>query len=328
MLGSGFMGGTHARAYANLDGVDVLGVSSRTEDKAKKLADEVGAQPFSDAMELATHPDVDVLSVTLPTHLHEQHVVAALRAGKHVFVEKPMALDVTACDRMIEAADEAGRTLMVAHVLRFWPEYEALADVVRSGRLGKPLTAHARRLSTRPAWGDWFADPEKTGGGLHDMMVHDFDVLAWLFGPPGRVFARGVRGSPGGWDHVFALVEHGDVQAMAEGSVMMPADYPFTMTLWVTCEKGAVEFTFRAGGTGVETGAGAGTNLLVYPDGGEPEPVEVAEHDAYEAQVQEFVACVRNGRAPERGTPAQGRMAVQIARAARTALDENVVVTL
>lgn len=321
VLGSGFMGGTHARAYAKLPDVDLVGVSSRSETKAAELANEVGAEAFTDSMTLATHPDVDALSVTLPTHLHEEYVVAALQAGKHVFVEKPMALTVESCDAMIQVAREADRTLMVAHVLRFWPEYEALAEVLGSGRLGRPLSAHARRLSTRPRWGDWFAEPSFTGGGLHDMMVHDFDVFAWLFGTPERVFARGVRGDAGGWDHVFALSDHGAVQAMAEGSVMMPENYPFTMALWVTCEGGAIEFTLRAEGAGVETGAGSGTSLTLYPSGGEPEVVLAAGHDAYERQVEEFVGCVARGRTPQRGTAEQGRTAVAIARAARRSLD-------
>lgn len=325
VLGSGFMGGTHARAYAALPDVRVLGVSSRTESKAAELAAEVGAEPFSDAMELATHPDVDVLSVTLPTHLHEEYAVAALNAGKHVFVEKPMALTTEACDAIIRAAEANERQLMVAQVLRFWPEYQALADVVTRGRLGRPLTAHARRLSTRPRWGDWFANPDWTGGGLHDMMVHDFDAFAWLFGPPERVFARGVKGENGGWDHVFALADHGSVQAMAEGSVMMPEGYPFTMALWVTCEEGAVEFTFRAEGTGVETGGASGTRLMLYPSGGEAEPLPAADHDAYQEQVRVFVACVSEGRAPDAGTAAQGRTAVQVARAARRSLDGTTV---
>lgn len=328
VLGSGFMGGTHARAYANLPDVEVVGVSSRDESKAAELAAEVGGEPYTDAMALARHPDADIVSVTLPTHLHEEYVVAALDAGKHVLVEKPMALTVEACDAMMRAAEANDRVLMVAHVLRFWPEYEALAEVVSSGRLGRPLTAHARRLSTRPRWGDWFANPEWTGGGLHDMMVHDFDALAWLFGTPERVFARGQKGEAGGWDHVFALVDHGAVQAVAEGSVMMPEDYPFTMALWVTCEKGTVEFTFRAGGAGVETGEASGTRLVVYPGGGEPEGVPTAEHDAYEEQVRRFVAHVSEGDVPRRGTAAQGRNAVRVALAARRSLDETVIVPL
>lgn len=325
VLGAGFMGGTHARAYAALDDVQVVGVSSRSLEKARRLADEVGAEASTDAMALATRSDVDAVSVTLPTHLHEHHAVAALEAGKDVFVEKPMELSDEACARMIEAAERHERLLMVAHVLRFWPEYRAIASELDSGRLGRPLTAHARRLSTRPDWGDWFAEPEWTGGGLHDMLVHDFDVFNWLFGTPERVFARGQKGEAGGWDHVFALVDHGGVQGMAEGSVMMPADYPFTMALWVTCERGAIEFTFRAEGTGVETGGQDAARLVRYPDGGAPERVTVEPADGYAAQVAEFAACAAEGRTPQHGTAAQGRAAVQVALAARRSLDRTTV---
>ena len=97
VLGAGFMGGTHARAFAKLPAAQVVGVSSRSADKAEALAAEVGAQPYTDSMALATSPLVDAVSVTLPTNLHKEAVVAALQAGKHVFVEKPMGLSVAEC---------------------------------------------------------------------------------------------------------------------------------------------------------------------------------------------------------------------------------------
>jgi len=87
VLGAGFMGGTHARAFAKLPDVQVLGVSSRSAEKAAVLAEEVGAEPFTDAMALTTHPQVDVVSVTLPTHLHEEYTVAALNSGNVSFVK-------------------------------------------------------------------------------------------------------------------------------------------------------------------------------------------------------------------------------------------------
>ena len=129
VLGAGFMGGTHARAFAKLSDVQVLGVSSRSADKAAALAEEVGAEPFTDAMALATDPQVDIVSVTLPTHVHKEYTVAALNAGKSVLLEKPMGLSVEECDAMIAAADQSDQILMLAHVLRFWPEYVALVDL-------------------------------------------------------------------------------------------------------------------------------------------------------------------------------------------------------
>ena len=326
VLGSGFMGNTHARAFGKLPDVEVVGVSSRTAKKAATLAEELAAKPYTDAIALATHPEVDVISITLPTNLHQEYTVAALEAGKDVLLEKPMGLSLEECDAMIAVAHRTGRTLMLAHIMRFWPEYLALVDLVKSGELGKPLAATASRLSARPTWGDWFANPEWTGGGILDLQIHDLDALNWLFGSPKSIYARGQRGAPGGWDHALTLVNYGDVQCFAEGSVMMPNGYPFTMTLWVLCEKGSVEFTFRAAGTGVETGTESGTNVMVYEANQEPRALPVPGGDGYETQVAYFVECVQEHRQPERGTPEQGRLAVRTCLATRESLELNQVV--
>lgn len=328
VLGSGFMGATHARGFAKLPNVQVVGVSSRSPEKAARLGEEVGAEPFDDPMRLALADEVDAVSVTLPTNLHRQYAVAALEAGKHVLVEKPMELSVEACDEMISAAESNDRVLMVAHVLRFWPEYQAVARVVESGELGRPLSAIARRLSTRPTWGEWFANPEWTGGAVHDMQVHDLDALNWLFGRPRSVYARGQKGPQGGWDHVLATVDYGEVGSFAEGSVMMPEEYPFTMSLWVLCERGSVEFSLRAGGTGVETGGAGGSSLIVYESGKEPRQVQVDAGDAYERQVAYFADCAERNRKPDRATGSQGRLAVEVALAARRSLESGEVVGL
>lgn len=328
VLGAGFMGSTHARAFAKLPDVAVVGVSSRSSEKAARLADEVGAKPFADSMELALLDGVDAVSVTLPTNLHRRFTIAALEAGKHVFVEKPMALTTEECDEMIAVAKSMGRVLMVAHLLRFWPEYVALAKVLDEGTLGKPLSAIARRLSTRPAWGDWFNDPTLTGGAVHDMQIHDLDALNWLFGKPQSVYARGHKGPQGGWDHVLSTIDFGEVNSFVESSVMMPDDYPFTMSLWVLCERGSVEFTFRAGGTGVETGGAEGTSLMAYETGKPPRRVPTTGGDAYENEIAYFIECLRTDREPEKGTAAQGRLAVEVALASRKSLETGEVVRL
>jgi UDP-N-acetylglucosamine 3-dehydrogenase len=128
ILGSGFMGRTHARAYAKMKGVEVAAISSRHLEKAETLASEVGGRATTDNLAIIDDPSIDAISNTLPTHLHAEYTIAALRAGKHVLLEKPFALTAVGCDDMIAAQKESGKVLLVAHVLRFWGDYVSLAD--------------------------------------------------------------------------------------------------------------------------------------------------------------------------------------------------------
>src|SRR5258708_29688029 len=150
ILGSGFMGGTHARAFAKIPGVSVVAVSSRNMEKAEKLAGEVGAKATTDDMAIVNDPSIDAISNTLPTHLHPKFTIAALKAGKHVLLEKPFGLTAKDCDEMMAAQRASSKHLMIAHVLRFWPEFVALMDFVHSGKIGNPISAMASRLSVSP----------------------------------------------------------------------------------------------------------------------------------------------------------------------------------
>jgi predicted dehydrogenase len=325
ILGSGFMGTTHARAYAKIPGITIAAVSSRTLDKAKKLAKEVRGRAAMDDRSIIDDPAIDAISNTLPTHLHAKTTIAALSAGKHVLLEKPFALTVAECDDMIAAAKAADRTLMVAHVLRFWGEYVSLVELVHSGKLGKPISAVAARLSQLPAWADWFLNPAWSGGAVLDLCIHDFDALNWLFGTPKSVYARGKELKPGLWNDIHALVDYGDANGIVEGSEFMPQGYPFTATMKVLCENGVVEFIFRADGVSVEMGGGA--SLMVH-EAGKAYPLMVRPGDAYENQARYFVDCLRNGIKPTLGTPEQARIAVATANAAQRSLENGAATPL
>jgi predicted dehydrogenase len=326
VLGSGFMGGTHARAYVKIPGVQVVAVSSRSHEKAAKLAAEVGARPVTDEMAIINDPTIDAISVTLPSHLHKPFTVAALTAGKHVLVEKPFGLNVADCDAMMAAQAQSGKTLMVAHVLRFWPEYVAMVNFIHSGAVGKPLSAVASRLTQAPAWSTWFTNPEQSGGPVIDLMIHDLDVLNWVFGPPTSVYARGHETTPGMWSHMLTTVDYGTGQGIIEDSMMLPQDYPFTMSLKVYCQGGVVEFHSRAGGVSVEMGGGV-HSLLVY-EPGKSYKLDAPGGDAWEAQIAYFVDCLRNGQPLSHGTPQQARVAVAMANAARQSLEGGGVVAI
>ena len=325
ILGAGFMGTTHARAYAKIPGISIAAVSSRQLDKAERLAGEVGARATTDDRSIIEDPSIDAISNTLPTHLHADPTIAALEAGKHVQLEKPLVLQAADADGMFKTTKKTGRTLMVAHVLRFWGEYVSLVELVHAGNLGKPISAVAARLSQPPAWADWQLNLAWSGGAVLDLCVHDFDVLNWLFGTPTSVYARGKERLPGLWNDVHALVDYGGVAGMVDGCLVMPPGYPFTSALKVLCEGGVIELLFRAGGVSVEMGGGA--SLTVH-EGGKAYPVAPKPGDAYDNQAAYFVDCVRKGVTPTLGTPEQARLAVAVASAARRSLESGQVASL
>src|SRR5205807_3545864 len=134
----------------------------------------------------------DLVDVCNPTNPHPETAIKALQAGKHVLVEKAIALKAEDADAMLDAARRAGRLLMVAHVLPFMPEFAYAADAVRGGRHGRLLGAHFKRVISRPDWSTDIADPAKTGGPAIDLHIHDTHFIGLLCGVPAAVFASGI----------------------------------------------------------------------------------------------------------------------------------------
>lgn len=327
ILGAGFMGTTHAQALAKLPNAKIVGIASRRRERVEKLAKEVGAAVFDSPEALIESPDVEVVDNTYPTFLHAEYSIAALQQGKHVICEKPMAPTLAEAEAMIAASEESGKHLLVAHVLRFWPEYVALRQVVTSGELGRPLAAQASRLSFFPDWADWIGRAELSGGPVVDLMIHDFDMLNWLLGRPKRVTAYGRPGRTGSWDHIFATLEYAGAEALAEGSLMFPSSFPFTATLRVVCEEGCAEYIFRAGGPSVEMGSSQ-NSLMVYDSRGQARQVTVEAKDPYLAQAEYFVNCLDTGQTPDRVTPQEARQALEVSLAARQSLERGEPVSL
>jgi predicted dehydrogenase len=295
IVGAGFMGTTHARAYANIHNVKVKYVVDQVPERGQKLASEIGAQALTSITQLLTDSEVDLVDITLPTPLHPVMAISALEAGKHVLVEKPIALTIEEADRMLTTARKCGRLLMVAHVLRFLPEYAAIHAVVESGRLGKPLLGHAYRLSNMPQWAEWFRDPRKTGGAVLDLQIHDIDFLNWIFGYPLSVYAQGHQDLQGGWNSLLTLIEYKSGAASIECSFSKPKEYPFTCGLRLECEQGEIEYHFRAGGASFEQGKPF-SYLLIHEDGKPNQSVPIEADDGFHKELMYFVQSVEQGK--------------------------------
>lgn len=206
IVGVGFMGMIHYLAAKKLQGARVTAICSRD---AKKLAgdwrsirgnfgppgtkmDLSKIKKYAELDDMLADPEIDLIDVCNPTHLHPATARAALRAGKHVIVEKAIALTARDADAMLKEAQNAGKLLMVAHVLPFVPEFAFAAEAVRSGAYGKLLGGHFIRVISRPDWSADIGDAAKTGGPAVDLHIHDTHFIGLLCGVPARVSSTGV----------------------------------------------------------------------------------------------------------------------------------------
>ncbi len=203
ICGIGFMGMIHYLAAAKVAGAKVVAIHSRNP---KKLAgdwsgiqgnfgppggpmDLAGVTTYSEFEAMLADPDVDLVDLCVPNEDHARMAIAALRAGKDVLVEKPIALSVEDADAMVEAANVAGRMLMVGHVLPFFPEFAYARGLVESGRFGKLKAAHLKRVIARS---DRASDSDASGGPAVDLHIHDTHYIALVCGVPKSVRSRGV----------------------------------------------------------------------------------------------------------------------------------------
>jgi predicted dehydrogenase len=272
------MGMIHYLAAQALRGAKVTAICSRDP---KKLAgdwrgirgnfgppgtvmDLSGVKKYDRLDALLADPDIDLVDVCNPTELHSATAIAALRAGKHILVEKAIALKPSDADVMIAAARQAGRLLMVAHVLPFMPEFAFAAEAVRSGRHGRLLGGRFKRVISRPDWSSEIADPAKTGGPAIDLHIHDTHFIGLLCGVPARVFSSG-------------LMENGCVQYLTTQYLYGPGGPA------VSCSSGAVAQGGRMFVHGYELYLEKAT--LVYESGTAPLTVYTADGKAEQPQL-------------------------------------------
>ena len=196
IVGLGLMGQVHLKAW-QAAGAEVVALHDQNVILVEHLAREhhVKACTVSELLEL-----VDVVDICLPTPQHLEFTVLAAQAGKHVVCEKPMALTLEDANTMLKTCQKAGVRLFIAHVVRFFEQYQTAAASIARGEIGALGTMRLKRCAYQPAKenDNWFLDETRSGGVPLDLMVHDFDVANWFAGLANagqvtRVFARSAR---------------------------------------------------------------------------------------------------------------------------------------
>ena len=248
IIGAGFMGNMHATVYSQLPDVKILAIADIRGEKAKSLAKRFKSIPYYDPQQIFQKQDIQIIDICLPTFLHKEYVIKAAENGKDVICEKPIALTVEEANEMIEVCKKYNVRFMVAHVIRFWPEYKFLKETYDSGKFGNLKSISMRRLSPLPTWGwqDWLLSQEKSGGALVDLHIHDTDFLLYLIGEkPEKIYSKIVKNYNND-AHVFSTFTFKNgLIADIEGGWDFPPGFPFGMSYIAKFEKATIEFNSR-----------------------------------------------------------------------------------
>lgn len=311
IVGTGFMGQAHAAGWAETPAV-IAGFVSKDGETAVSLTTQYGGRIYPDLASILA--DVDVVDICTPTHLHHEMVLQAAAAGKHVVCEKPLARTLVQAQEMMEACDAAGVKLLVAHVVRFFPEYALAKQKVENGDVGKTAVIRLKRGAFQPkkAQDNWFVDFEKSGGMMLDLMIHDFDYARWVGGEVVQVYAKTVGNSHSDAvvDHGLAILTHANgTISHIEGSWAYPPPM-FRTQLEIAGDNGLVQF---------DSEKMAAISVHLHKRGADAPDVALPGsplgESPYTTQIKEFYDYLEND-GDVRVTAVDGCKALQIALAA------------
>jgi predicted dehydrogenase len=259
IAGIGFMGMIHYLAYQKLKGAKVAAVCEQDRARlagdwrtikgnfgpAGEKMDLSGIEKYEKLDDMLANPKIDVIDICLPPAAHAEVAIAALKAGKHVFCEKPIALSAADANRMVKTAGAVGKQLMIGQVLPFFPEYGYAYETARRGKLGRLLGGHFKRVISDPLWLKDFYDPKKVGGPMLDLHVHDAHFIRLLCGMPQAVFATGrMRGDVAEYFTSQYLFEDRRLVVSAESGVIHQQGRGFCAGFEIHFEKGTLLYDF------------------------------------------------------------------------------------
>lgn len=318
VIGAGFMGERHARIYAGLPDVELVAVCDSREDVARKLAAETGSVACTDYRWLLARGDLDAVSVCTPDDAHRGPCELAAHAGKHVLVEKPIAMTVPDAEAIVDAAARAGVTLLVGHCLRFDPRYYQARAAIEAGELGEVQTIYTRRSNT-------VAAQDRLAGRCSLPLflgVHDYDVMRWFLGSEvERVVAESkwgllrAQGYPVEDANCALLRFANGALGIAELNWVLPRGFPATgdHRADVVGSKGSL------GIASLETGLRrADAHRALQVDTMSAPVVRGHAGGMFYFELRHFIDCVR-GRAEPAVAPGDALMALRIALAVEKA---------
>jgi myo-inositol 2-dehydrogenase/D-chiro-inositol 1-dehydrogenase len=333
IVGAGRWGKQHIQALSQTPGGKLVALAARSPETAQAMQVEYDVPCYTQYEELLARPEVDAVIVATPNYLHFPVALAALKAGKHVLVEKPMSLSVSECDQLIEAAKAAGKVLFVGHEFRQFAIWREVKRLLSEGAIGQVRFGDIQlwRYPYRSGSGGWKQDPAKVGNWLLEEPVHYFDLAGWFFSghKPRSIYARGNSRTPEKaevYENFTSLVDFDDNSYVNITRIVTA--YNFEIAMRFTGTEGVLKASWQ-GEVDISQHPRVRLTLFKYADQTEQE-LEITQQTghAFELarQTGRFLEAIQNGQPDVTGE--DGRQAVLLCEAALTSIKENRAIEL
>lgn len=324
MIGLGRFAELHAGIWSRMPGVKVTAICDRDAARFPRFkAWFPDAECYTDWRELLDRQAFDAVDVLTPEHLHDEPTIAALRAGIHVFAEKPIAHRPEAAERMIEAAESGGKVLMIGHVLRFDPRYAAVKDRLAANPFGRIRTIYAKRNN-----GSVFFPIYNRVHPAYILGIHDIDLMHWYMDDEvEEVYALRSSAEPGGPpDASWAMLtfRKGGI-GILENNWLLPggAPAPADVRMEISAERGAVMIVDPE--PGVYFSDDSRTDVHGFFN---DHVLHGARGGSLAAELSHFVECARAGAPSEILKPRDALRALRVAACVERSAAEGRVVRI
>ncbi len=326
IVGLGFIGMTHFKGHIGSPNIELCASVDVNEELGKRISSQYNINYYPTLDDLLQNEDVDMVDICVPTWLHEDYVIKAAQKGKHVLCEKPVTFTLESFDRILKAVTDSNVRFMVAQVTRFWPEYVRIKELYDKGEFGSIKLVSARRISEVPNWSSWYKDPNKSGGALFDLMLHDLDYLVYLFGEPKTVYSNGKQSETGCWDYVQANIQFkDDIYAAVESSNAAFGNFPFTMSFFLFGSNMIANYELKAGHNIDTIGK---RDLFTYTESSGEVKQKVNEYDPYTFEINYFADCIINNKPCDIVSIESSRKTLELVLAIKESLETKSLVKL
>ncbi|HAL20917.1 MAG TPA: hypothetical protein DCP17_09215 [Ruminococcaceae bacterium] len=308
LVGVGGISGAHIPAWEERRDAELVALCDIRAEQMEKYKNK---HCYTDFDEMLKNEEIDILDICLPTYLHAEFAIKAMNMGINVICEKPVSLNAADVARVYSTAKSNNVNVMVAQVLRFWPEYSIIKEIYDTGKYGRLLSGHMGRLGVRPkwSWDGWMMDENRSGLVPFDLHIHDLDFIVYAFGKPKEF--KDYRARSENQDYINSIYEYDGFFITTEAA-WYDAPYPFAANFRFQFEKALAVFENHEMTIYEKDGK---IFKPVSQSGEDTGDIGLPKSNAYSNEINYFADCVLSGAEPDRVKPAELETVISILKA-------------